>query len=97
MEPNSASWNLRDLRNGCHTSRESIEQQTAHRLIVSFRGYAAVLKEVASELPDGDEKMDILYVADRIDRTVPALEEAVRRVIPTNDSRMKRQKKYKKD
>lgn len=75
------SWDGRDTFGHAvsPTVREALETMSAHRLVVSFVGYAAVLKDIAECLAEGDEKTDVLYVADRIERTVPALEEAMRK------------------
>ena len=71
------SW---DARCGPPTN-ESIAASSAPRLVVSLRGYAMVLRDIA-EFLEGDEKRDVLYVADRLDLTVPALERKIREVSP---------------
>jgi len=82
MPENKPSWDLRDPRVNSHSLKDALERQTAHRLIVSLRGYAIILKDISKSMPDGDEKTDVLYVAGRLERTIPALEEAIRKVVP---------------
>ena len=71
---------------------ESIENASLARLTISLRGYAAILRDVAFFL-EGEEKKDVIYVADRLDRTVPALEKKINEVrIPDRHFGRKTQK-----
>ncbi len=74
-----ASWHA--AKNGRVPGREALERMTTHRLIVGLRGYAAILRDVAGSLDESKERTDILFVADRLSRSVPELEERVGQVV----------------
>ena len=59
------------------TGREALEKIDTHRLVVGLRGYSAILRDVAELLEDSDEKTDILFVADRLERSVPEFEKRI--------------------
>ena len=80
-----ASWH--GATNGTESGREALETMTTHRLIVALRGYAAILRDVAEIMEASDERKDVLFVADRLSRSVPELE---RRVGQTVDDRFVR-------
>ena len=64
----------------------NIDKFSAVELMVSMRGLAVVLREIADDVDiQGDNEKDIKYVASRIDLLVVTLEEKVRTVSGTYD------------
>lgn len=69
-----ASWHA---GTNAPTASEALERIATHRLIVGLRGYAAILRDVAEIMEPSDERSDVLFVADRLARSVPVFEKRV--------------------
>ena len=74
------SWDQRAVgsRPEQFAARNNIEKYTAHEVMNSLRGLSVVVWDISQTLPEGDERTDLLYVADRISMLVGVLEERVR-------------------
>ena len=76
-----ASWNQRAMNSRPEQfgATNKIDSYTSHELLFSLRGLSVVLKEIVHDGGIvGDERVDLLYVADRINLFTKKLEERIR-------------------
>lgn len=59
--------------NPAATIRESVERMDAHSLAISLRGCAAILRDIAATMEEGENKIDVVFVSERLERVAPVI------------------------